>query len=303
MKQVLVIVGPTAVGKSDFGVKIAQEINGEIISGDSIQVYKGFDIGSGKVTSDETKGIPHHLIDMLEPKDSYSVADFQMHARSAIQTINEKGKLPIVVGGTGLYIKACMYDYQFSEAIDRKTDPDLETMDNESLYELLKKLDFESCRNIHPNNRKRVIRAIMIARSGKTKSETEASQEHRPIYDVLFLGLTCSRERLYERINLRVDKMAENGLEEEIRALLEQGVEFSNQAMQGIGYREWEPYFKQESSKEEVVENIKTHSRQFAKRQYTWFNNQMPVHWIDIEEENWQQKALITIKEWRKVNE
>lgn len=303
MKKVLVIVGPTAVGKSDLGIEIAREINGEIISGDSIQVYRGFDIGSGKVTLEETKGIPHYLIDILDGKENYSVADFQHHARNVIDSISNKNKMPILVGGTGLYIKACMYDYHFISNAPQKVDDDLNQMSNEELYATLEKLDFKACANIHPNNRKRVIRAIMIARSGKTKSEIEEKQMHTPVYDVLFLGITCSKEMLHQRISLRVDKMVEKGLEEEIRSLLKQGIEFSDQSMQGIGYREWQDYFEGNCSRDEVIEQIKTHSRQFAKRQYTWFNHQIPVQWVNIEEKNWKEKAYQIINQWRNEHE
>lgn len=303
MKKVLVIVGPTAVGKSDLGIEIAREINGEIISGDSIQVYRGFNIGSGKVTLEETKGIPHYLIDILDGKENYSVADFQHHARNAIDSISNKNKMPILVGGTGLYIKACMYDYHFISNAPQKVDDDLNQMSNEELYTTLEKLDFKACANIHPNNRKRVIRAIMIARSGKTKSEIEEKQMHTPVYDVLFLGITCSKEMLHQRISLRVDKMVEKGLEEEIRSLLKQGIEFSDQSMQGIGYREWQDYFEGNCSRDEVIEQIKTHSRQFAKRQYTWFNHQIPVQWVNIEEKNWKEKAYQIINQWRNEHE
>lgn len=303
MKKVLVIVGPTAVGKSDFGIEIAQKMQGEILSGDSIQVYRGFDIGSGKVTLEETQGIPHYLIDILDGKENYSVADFQHHARKAIDEIEKKDKLPIIVGGTGLYIKACMYDYHFIQETQKAVDKDLEEMSNEALYALLEKLDPKACDTIHPNNRKRVIRAIMIARSGKTKSEIEEKQMHQPIYDVLFLGITCSKELLHQRISMRVDKMVEKGLEKEIQTLLNQGIEFTDQSMQGIGYREWQGYFDGTCTKEEVVEQIKTHSRQFAKRQYTWFNHQIPVQWVNIEENNWKENAYQIIQQWRNHHE
>lgn len=303
MKQVLVLVGPTAVGKSDFGVRIAQEMNGEIISGDSIQVYRGFNIGSGKVTAQEMLGIPHHGIDILDSKEGYSVADFQTKARNWIDEIEERQHLPIVVGGTGLYIKACLYDYQFDEQSRDDIDESLLTLDNETLYSMLKELDAQACTTIHPNNRKRILRALTIAQNGKTKSEIENNQTHSMIYDALILGLTCQREHLYQRINQRVDKMFALGLEEEVETLLKNGVDFQDQAMQGIGYRQWQDYFNKNQPLDEVKQTIQTQSRQFAKRQYTWFNHQMPVQWIDIEEENWQEKALELIRQWRKKDE
>lgn len=303
MKQVLVLVGPTAVGKSDFGVRIAQEMNGEIISGDSIQAYRGFDIGSGKVTQTEMSGIPHYGIDILDPKEGYSVADFQSKARGWIEEIEKHHHLPILVGGTGLYIKACLYDYQFDAQTREDIDESLLALDNETLYAMLMKLDPQACDTIHPNNRKRVLRALTIGQSGKTKSEIENNQTHSMVFDALILGLTCQRENLYQRINQRVEKMINLGLKTEVETLLSQGVQFSDQAAQGIGYREWQEYFEGNHALDEVKQAIQTHSRQFAKRQYTWFKHQMPVQWIDIEEDNWQEKALQLIRQWRKNDE
>ncbi len=302
MKKVLVIVGPTAVGKSDFALNIAEEINSEIISGDSIQVYRGLNIGSGKVTSAEMNQVPHHLIDILSADENYSVADFQKKSRQCIEKITNENKLPIVVGGTGLYIKACLYDYVFSDEL--KSDEDVyNDLDNETLYAMLKEIDEKATETIHKNNRKRVIRALTIAGSGKTKSDIEAEQNHTMIYDVLLIGLTCSRETLYKRINNRVDKMINLGLKEEIEKLISNKINFCNQSMQGIGYREWKDYFENNASENEVIEKIKTHSRQFAKRQYTWFNNQMKIKWLDIEEENWQEKGMELISKWRNSHE
>ena len=295
MKKVLVIVGPTAVGKSGLGVKLAHMLDGEIISGDSIQIYKGLDIGSGKVTEEEMDGIPHFGIDELDPKiDNYSVADFQVRARRYIEEISERGHLPIIVGGTGLYIKACLYDYSFEEEVVDHEDPYPE-LDNEALYELLKEKDPKACENIHMNNRRRVLRALQIAAThGRTKSEQEAAQDHEMIYDAFIVGLTTERERLYERISMRVDMMAESGLEDEIKRLVDAGVTFDKQAMRGIGYKEWNCDLK----REEILELIKTHSRQFAKRQYTWFNHQMPVHWVNVDEPEEMDKMITTIREW-----
>lgn len=298
MEKVLVIVGPTAVGKSDCGISLAQRFHGEIISGDSIQVYRGLDIGSGKVTLDEIQDVPHYLIDILDNKENYSVADFQRNARKYIDQISGENKLPIIVGGTGLYIKSCLYDYTFNEQTNEETNSEWLEMTNEALYELLKSIDPKACETIHVNNRKRILRALTIANSGVTKSEIESHQQHKPIYDVMIIGLTCERELLYSRINKRVDLMFEAGLEKEIRLLLDNGVSFEDQAMQGIGYREWADYFQGNSSIDEVKESIKTHSRQFAKRQYTWFNNQMDVTWFDIMNENWLEECVQKVESW-----
>ena len=298
MKKVLVITGPTAVGKSDAAVELALKLNGEIISGDSIQVYRGFDIGSGKITKEEMRGIPHHNLDVLDPKENYSVALFQKQARSAIEEITARGKLPILCGGTGLYLKACLYDYEFEQDSRELDLSPFEAMDNDALVAYLNEKDPESLKSIHPNNRKRLIRACAIASTGTTKSESIESQKKEMIYDVLLLGLTCERKVLHERINLRVRKMQQKGLKCEMERLLNQGVTFDDQSMQGIGYREWRGYFEGNMSEDEVIEAIQLHSRQFAKRQYTWFNNQFPVKWFDIFEENWKENMEHCVKEW-----
>lgn len=298
MKKVLVITGPTAVGKSDAAVELALKLNGEIISGDSIQVYRGFDIGSGKITEDEMMGVPHHNLDVLDPKENYSVALFQKQAREAIDDISSRGKLPILCGGTGLYLKACLYDYEFEQDSRQLDLSPFESMDNEALVAYLNEKDPQALNTIHPNNRKRLIRACAIASTGTTKTESIESQKKEMIYDVLLLGLTCERKTLHERINKRVVKMQQKGLKEELESLLAQGVDFDDQSMQGIGYKEWRGYFEGSMSEGEVIEAIQLHSRQFAKRQYTWFNNQFPVTWFDIFEEDWKERMEQRVKEW-----
>lgn len=298
MKKVLVIIGPTAVGKSDAAVELASLLNGEVISGDSIQVYRGFDVGAGKVTEEEKKGIPHHNLDVMNPKDNYSVALFQKQARAAIDEISSRGKLPILCGGTGLYVKACLYDYEFETDSKELNLTPYEAMSSQELVEYLKEKDPGALETIHPNNRKRLIRACAIASTGTTKTESIASQKKEMIYDALILGLTCDRKLLHERINLRVRKMQQKGLKEELAALLKQGVTFDDQSMQGIGYKEWRGYFEGSMSEDDVIEAIQLHSRQFAKRQYTWFHNQFPVTWFDIFEENWKEKLIACVKEW-----
>ncbi len=298
MKKVLVIAGPTASGKTAFSVRMAHLLDGAVISGDSIQVYRGLDIGSGKVTEAEKEGIDHYLIDILDPKEKYSVADFQANAR---RIIAEESRFPIIAGGTGLYLKACLYDYEFFEDEEESpADPEFEAMDNDTLYELLQKTDPVQAEKIHRNNRRRMIRSLTInKRTGKTQSETEGEQSHEMVYDAFICGCTMEREVLYERINRRVEKMFEAGLEEEIRCLLASGVSFEDQSMRGIGYKEWEPYFAGEMTAEEVKEEIQKHSRQFAKRQYTWLNHQMPVHWFDVTSEEDTERMVREILEWK----
>lgn len=296
MKKVLVIAGPTASGKSSFAVSAAKRFGGEIISGDSIQVYRGMDIGSGKVTAEEMQGIPHHLIDILDPKDPYSVSDFQKAARIKIEQIG----FPIICGGTGLYLKACLYDYDFEQEPEETDDSDLEELDNEALYAALKETDPQSAAKIHPNNRRRVIRALQIRRrTGQRKSDLEALQKHEPVYDFFIAGCTMERSVLYERINARVEAMFEAGLEQEVSGLLKQGVTFADPAMKGIGYREFEPYFRGETSLAEVKAEIQKHSRNYAKRQYTWLNHQMPVRWFAVNDPAEREAVLEEIRQWK----
>lgn len=285
MNKVIVVIGPTSVGKSKMGVELAKALNGEIISGDSMQIYQGMDIGTAKVTSEEMENVIHHCIDILSPKQSYSVKDFQETVRKQIDEITSRGKLPIIVGGTGLYIKAALYDYEFSETKD-----DHETYkekykdyDNQQLYDYLKSIDEKSALTLHPHNRQRVLRAIEIyEQTGQRKSEIIEAQQHVCLYDAYFVGLTLEREVLYQRINHRVDVMRDLGLEKEVTDLYHQGLNRTYQSMKAIGYKEWFDYFDGLISKENVYENIKKHSRQYAKRQYTWFKNQFDVHWCHV---------------------
>lgn len=292
MQKVLVIVGPTAVGKTDFGIECAALFNGEIISGDSIQIYKGLNIGSAKPTVSEQSRARHHLIDIKEADENYSVKQFQELGRSCIKDISERNRLPIIVGGTCLYIKACLYDYVFfDEDEDDYQYPDLS---NEELYELLRQKDPEALEKIHVNNRKRLIRALNIfEKHHQGISSIKKQQEHKPIYDALIIGLTADKETLYQRINRRVDKMMEEGLIKEIDGLLEKGISFSDQSMQGIGYKEFKAYYDKEKSLEECVEEVKINSRHFAKRQYTFFKNQLDVNWYTDKKE-----ALKHIERW-----
>ena len=296
MKQVLVIAGPTASGKSDFAVSMAQKLGGEIISGDSIQVYRGMDIGSGKIRPEEMGGIPHHLLDIRDIREPYSVSDFQKMARELIERID----MPVIAGGTGLYLKACLYDYTFSPEETPAEEESWDGWSNEALYAQLLKEDPVSAQKIHPNNRQRVLRALSILRrTGRTKSETEAAQKHEPVYDFYIAGCTMERGVLYERINQRVEKMFADGLEEEVRTLIRQGYTFADPGMKGIGYREFEPYLNGSCSLEEVKAGIQKHSRNYAKRQYTWLNHQMPVHWFVSNDPEDRKRAEAEILAWK----
>lgn len=285
MEKVIVVIGPTSVGKTKMGVALAKELNGEVISGDSMQIYKHMDIGTAKVTNEEMEGVIHHCIDILEPTDSYSVHDFQKTIRKKITEITSRGKIPIIVGGTGLYIKAGLYDYHFEEMDNQRDEFKEKYQDytNEQLYAYLKEIDEESAKILHANNRRRVLRAIEIFETtGKKKSEMLNEQSHICLYDAYFVGLTLPRDLLYQRIDDRVDIMMTNGLQKEVSDLLALGLTNEHQSMKAIGYKEWFAYFAGDCSLEEVVENIKKHSRQYAKRQYTWFRNQFEVNWYDV---------------------
>ena len=292
MKKVLVIAGPTASGKSGFAVECAKRFNGEIISGDSIQIYRGLDIGSAKIREDEKQGIVHHLIDIKDAGESYSVKEFQELGRELIDDISERGKLPIVAGGTGLYIKALLYDYTFFD--EEVKDNPYEELSNQEIYDILSVEDPDSLKKIHVNNRKRLVRALNVLRKhGQGISEIASNQEHKPLYDALIIGLNKDRSVLYNDINLRVDRMFDEGLENEVRSLVDKGISFDMQSMQGIGYREFRGYFEGAASLDETREMIKKDTRNFAKRQMTWFKNQMDIAWCDD-----GMKMMETIDDW-----
>ncbi|MBG0916912.1 MULTISPECIES: tRNA (adenosine(37)-N6)-dimethylallyltransferase MiaA [unclassified Exiguobacterium] len=280
---VVVIVGPTAVGKTKTGIELAKAFDGEIVSGDSVQVYRGMDIGSAKVTKEEAEGIPHHLIDICDPDDAMSVAMFQQLARAAIDDIYARGKLPIIVGGTGLYIRSILYDYEFveqpvDEALRAELERFAEVEGREALHQRLVQLDPERAATIHPNNVRRVVRALEVAMQGDTQTTDSAPSEH---YDYRLFVLHADREILYDRINQRVDAMMEAGLVEEVERLLAQGYR-DTQAMRAIGYKEMIPFIDGKMSKEKATDLLKQHTRQFAKRQLTWFRHQFDGIWVDM---------------------
>lgn len=290
--DVLCIVGPTAVGKTKMSIELAKKLNGEIISGDSMQIYRGMDIGTAKATMDERQGIPHHLIDEKNPDEPYSVAAFQQTVRAKMEEIKSRGKLPIIVGGTGLYIKSVLYDYEFAGESESKEIDEAKYghLSNEELHAKLAAVDEAGAKDIHPNNRKRVIRALEIYEtSGVKKSEMIEKQEHKMIYDACLIGLTDDRTVLYDRINKRVDVMYETGLVEEVKALFDEGIPAESQSIRAIGYKELYDYFKGFISLEESKELIKRNSRRYAKRQYTWFNNQMDVVWFDVDVKHFER--------------
>ena len=297
-KKIIAIVGPTGIGKTSLSIELAKALNGEVISCDSMQVYKKMDIGTAKVTKEEMDEIFHYLIDIQEYDQPYNVMIFQDVCRKSIQKIQNKNKQVILCGGTGLYLKAALYDYTFEEETqDEDYLKELNQKSNEELYELLKEIDEKSLEKIHKNNRKRILRALMMAHSGMSKSQREQQQKHIPLYDIYYIGLDVDRNILHQRINDRVDKMFEQGLVEEVTSLFKEEKTWEYTSFQGIGYKEFKDYFLDQITLEETKERIKTHSRQYAKRQYTWFKNQMPVHWYSIDQ---KEQILKDVKQWLK---
>lgn len=305
-EKLVVLIGPTAVGKTKTSIELAKAFNGEIISGDSMQIYKRMDIGTAKISKEEMEGIPHHLIDIKEPDEPFSAAEFQELAREKIAEITARGRLPMIVGGTGLYIQAVLYDYHFSEASSdesfrERMETCAEQYGAEYLHEQLQKIDRESAERIHPNNIRRVIRALEVYHcTGKTMTELQASQKAEAKYDAAIIGLTMAREKLYERINQRVDLMLRAGLLQEVQQLFAEGLNHC-QSIQAIGYKELYDYLFGKTTFEQAVENLKQNSRRYAKRQLTWFRNKMDVKWFDmtnVEEQSQFEKKIVEISSY-----
>lgn len=287
-KKLLVLGGPTAVGKTALSIELAKRLNGEIISADSMQIYEYMDIGSAKITKDEMENINHYMIDIVKPSDKFSVSDYKDLGKKYIEKILEKGKLPIITGGTGLYINALTCNMDFTDAntdyeYRKYLEQEAESKGNEYLHSLLKDIDKISYKEIHYNNRKRVIRALEVYKlTGKPFSSFNAGDDfYNSEYDVYYYVLTMDRKKLYERINKRVDIMIEQGLEKECIKLKQMGYNSSMQSMQGIGYKEMFYYLEGKITKEEAIEMIKKGSRNYAKRQLTWFRRDPRVIFLD----------------------
>ncbi len=295
MRKVLVIAGPTASGKTALSIKLAHYFNGEIISGDSTQVYKELAIGTAKITESEKENIPHYGLDLIHYHENYSVKDFQTMARQSIEAINTKHKLPIIVGGTGFYLKACLYDYEFTNEIEE--DDQFDELSNEEIYEKLKLIDPKSLEKIHLNNRKRLIRALNIGLKGQTKSEREEAQEHKPIYDIFLIVTDIDKTILDTRIEQRLNNMFDGGLKDEVEKYFSDPNSWDYQSFQAIGYKEWKDYFLNNKSLEEVKNRILISTRQYAKRQLTWFRHQFSAYWYKPSEEN-ENLLLEDIKQW-----
>lgn len=300
--KVVVIVGPTASGKTALSIELAKRIGGEIISSDSMQIYKDMNIGTAKVTKEEMQGIKHYLIDFVPPNQRYTVSDFKKDATRAIKEILREAKIPIVVGGTGLYVNSLLYgieyqDMQFDEEYRNKLMKIAETEEGlNNLWEQAQKIDPESMKKISKKDKKRIVRVLEIYKAtGKTKTEQEILSRKKEIeYDFKIFGISMDREQLYERINKRVDIMINQGLEKEVRNLLEKYSEFPT-AMQGLGYKEVVEYFNGILTRGEMIDKIKQESRRYAKRQLTWFRRNKEIIWLDANEE--MEKNIKTILE------
>lgn len=295
MRKVLVIAGPTASGKTALSIKLAHYFNGEIISGDSTQVYKELAIGTAKITDAEKENIPHYGLDLIHYHESYSVKDFQTMARESIERIDSNNKLPIIAGGTGFYLKACLYDYEFTNEIEE--DEMFDDLSNEEIYDKLKQIDPKSLEKIHLNNRKRLIRALNIGLKGQTKSEREEAQEHKPIYDIFLIVTDIDKKILDERIEYRLNNMFDNGLKDEVEKYFSDPISWDYQSFQAIGYKEWKDYFLNNKTLDEVKHRILISTRQYAKRQLTWFRHQFSAYWYKPSEEN-EKLLLEDIKQW-----
>ena len=288
LKPLVILVGPTAVGKTAASIGLAKALNGEIISGDSMQIFRGLDIGTAKITKEEMQGVPHHLIDIKEPWETFSVAEFKRLADEAIADIHARGKLPIIVGGTGFYINSVLYEYHFGEAdTDEAYRAELEQYaeahGNEALWNILQEKDPDSAAKLHSNDTKRVIRALEVLHvTGIPASKRQSTVDKQTMrYNAVYIALNMPREVLYDRINRRVDIMIQDGLEAEVRTALANGTEQDALSMTSIGYRQMIQYFNEEISFDRAVELIKRDTRHFAKRQLTWFRHDPNIQWVD----------------------
>ena len=301
-KNLVIITGPTASGKSAAAIETAKILNGEIVSADSMQIYKYMDIGSAKVTIDEMQGIPHYMIDIVEPDFDFSVALYREMAGKYIDDITARGKLPIVTGGTGLYINSLTYPLDFTDA-----DEDLEYREhlyslskeygNVYIHEMLKDIDIKTYERLHPNDIKRIVRALEVYKlTGKTMTEyNEMAKDMDIEFNLAYIGLAMNRQKLYDRINKRVDVMFDNGLIDEVKKLKEMGYNKSMNSMQGIGYKELFDYLNGIYSLDEVKDIIKQSSRRYAKRQITWFKRDKRIYWIDLDKFDTMDKIIHNI--------
>ncbi len=300
LPNLIIIVGPTAVGKTDVGIELAKLINGEVISGDSMQVYRMMDIGTAKPTPAELQNIVHHMIDIIDPDTEFTVAMFQVLVEKLVQKINEKGKVPLLVGGTGLYVRSITERHSFTNfAVDWDYRQQLETLaeinGQQWLHDRLREVDPVAAARIHSNDVRRVIRALEVYHhTGKTISSFQQEDQianNSPKYNLFMYGLTLNREKLYKRINLRVEAMMERGLVQEVQSLLDKGYNAKHISMKGLGYKEIVGYLQGEYPLQDAVSLLQQNTRRFAKRQLTWFRRDQRIRWIDVE--NYDSSAEI----------
>lgn len=297
MDKVIVIVGVTAVGKTSMSIKLAKELNGEIINGDALQVYKELNIITDKISENKKEGIPHHLLNIKSINEDYSVEEYQSNIRKVISEITSRGKLPIIVGGTGLYIKAALFDYSFQKEniSNKEIEEKYKDKSNDELYDLLLKIDPKSCESIHKNNRRRVLRAIAIYETtGVNKSSQIDKQKHEMLYDALLIGLDMDKDIVNAKIDERIEQMFLEGVVDEVK-----NNPTNTTASKAIGYKEITSYLNNEISLNEAKELMKIHTHQYGKRQRTWFKNQFDVNWI-YNDENAFNKIIELIKKWDK---
>lgn len=306
-KKIIVVCGPTAVGKTKYAIEIARSLGGEIVSADSMQLYKFMDIGSAKPTPEEQERCTHHLVDLIDPRDSFSVYEFQTLAKQAINDIFSRNLIPVISGGTGLYVNSLIYDMDFSPVSSsddyrKELYAISENCGAAYLHELLKEADPEAAARIHPNNVKKVVRALEIASGGEKNRPFERSFVKTSDYDYVLIGLIRNRDELYDRINRRVDMLFEEGLENEVRSLLEMGLNEDDISMKGIGYKELIGYFHGNYDFDEAVNLIKKNTRHLAKRQITWFKRYPDINWFNISEYKSDDEAIEVIINWLKTN-
>lgn len=295
MSKIIVVAGPTAVGKTEYAIEIAKTFNGEIVSCDSMQLYKYMDIGSAKPTADEQAAVKHYLVDEIDPKEEFSVAIYQKMAKEAISEILNKGKIPVIAGGTGLYLNSILYDMDFgktqeNKAIRAKYEEIAYKQGVDALYEILKEKDPDAATRIHKNNVKKVIRAIeAVEVSGKKLNDFKTDIKPNKDYDPIMICLNRDREELYDRINRRVDILVENGLLDEVKGLMDMGFTSENIAMKGIGYKEIIDYFNGDYDLDFAINLVKRNTRRYAKRQITWFKRYEDMKWFNLSEDNLEE--------------
>lgn len=307
-KYIIIIAGPTAVGKTEYAIEIAKAVNGEIVSADSMQLYKYMDIGSAKPSGEELSQIKHYLVDQIDPREKFSVVQYQKLAKAAIREIFNKGKIPVVSGGTGLYINSLMYEMDFAappsdEAFRKELETLAEQKGREYLHSRLAELDSDAAARIHPNNVKKVIRAIEAAENGSKIRAFDKASVPAADYEVLLAGLTRDRKELYERINRRVELLIEKGLVNEVSSLMQMGLRYDDISMKGIGYKEIIGSLEGRYTLDEAIELIKKNTRHYAKRQLTWLRRYDNIKWFNLSSYEDKTMAMGDILKWLRTNE